>query len=1070
LRSTLILFLSLTFLPVYAAADGLTAFGNQLWYQDVADVEGIAWHNDMFGWAVAAGDFNGDGFVDLAVGAPNDSIGGVADAGAVNVFYGGVGGLGAVGDQLWHQDTAGIVDNADGDDSFGRALACGDFNGDTYVDLAIGVPTEDYLGVADCGVVHVLYGSSTGLDTTGSQLWVQSYDGLGGGSEAGDQFGYSLTSGDFNGDGYADLAVGVPYEDVSSYTNTGVAFVIYGGSSGLDATGSQIWYQNASYIVDECEANDRFGHALGAGDLNGDGWDELVVGVIGENDSSGVVHTISGGPGGLGAAFNQLWGQGLDGIADASEPGDEFGFAVAVGNFNGDAYMDVAVGAPGEDRSGAIDCGVVNVIYGSAARLDSTGNQVWVQGGAGVQGVAESGDMFGCAVACGDFDDDGYADLAAGARGEAVGANDSAGAVNVLYGGSAGLSATGNQVWHQNTPYIEGGCEPGDFYGHSLACGDFDDDGFADLAVGIPGEDVAGMTDAGAVSVLNHIDLFMDIGAGLPGVIYSSAAWGDYDNDGDLDILLTGSTGSADISRIYRNDGGSFIDIGDILVGVSRGSVAWGDYDNDGDLDILIAGYDTEWGPVTIVYDNFEGDYFDIDEQSEFLAQVDVGSVAWGDYDNDGDLDILLTGDTGSAAISRIYRNDGGVFTDIVAGLRGVDDSSVAWGDYDNDGDLDILLTGYALPEAISCLYRNDGGVFTDIVAGLRGVYDSSVAWGDYDNDGDLDILLTGDTGSGGISRVYRNDGGVFTDIVADLGASGRGSVAWGDYDNDGDLDILLTGNTGSRVHRNDGGSFVDIGAGLPYVSSGSVAWGDYDNDGDLDILITGGGISRVYRNTVVQANTPPAAPTNPNATVDGSEVTFSWDAATDTGTPSLGLTYNLRAGTTPGGWDLCVAMADAGTGYRRIPALGNTNHNTSWTITVPDPLPATIYWSVQAIDACFAGSAFAAEEVYDVPTGVSGNALPTSFALRNNIPNPFNPNTTIRYDLPESAPVSLRIYDVAGRLVKTLRGGGVEPPGFHKVVWSGRDNAGQRVASGVYFYRLDAGEYSETKKMVLIK
>ncbi len=148
------------------------------------------------------------------------------------------------------------------------------------------------------------------------------------------------------------------------------------------------------------------------------------------------------------------------------------------------------------------------------------------------------------------------------------------------------------------------------------------------------------------------------------------------------------------------------------------------------------------------------------------LPGVVAGSVAWGDYDNDGDLDILLTGYAGSTGyggsgcVSRVYRNNNGTFTDIDAGLQGVFNSSVAWGDYDNDGDLDILLAGRDGSALVSRVYRNDNGTFTDIDAGLPGVEEASVAWGDYDNDGDLDILLTGHNGSALVSRVYRNDGG----------------------------------------------------------------------------------------------------------------------------------------------------------------------------------------------------------------------------------------------------------------------------------------------------------------------
>lgn len=359
-----------------------------------------------------------------------------------------------------------------------------------------------------------------------------------------------------------------------------------------------------------------------------------------------------------------------------------------------------------------------------------------------------------------------------------------------------------------------------------------------------------------------HFDGFADIHADLLEVACGSVAWGDYDNDGDLDILLTGAqtdSGYIPFTRIYRNDGGSFTDIQAGLPDVMDSSVAWGDYDNDGDLDILLTGT-TGSTLISRVYRNDRGTFTEI---RTGLPGVTNSSVAWGDYDNDGDLDILLTGNTAGylTSIASIYRNDGGNFTDIGVGLPDVMDSSAAWGDYDNDGDLDILLTGLSRSGWFSQVYRNYRGTFTDIGAGLPEVYQSSVAWGDYDNDGDLDILLTGrDIGNNPVSRVYRNDRGTFTDIEADLVDVWYGSVAWGDFDNDGDLDILLTGAqfdsdyiAFTRIYRNDFGRFIDINAVLPGVFYSSVAWGDYDGDGDLDILFSGftGSriVTRVYSN-----------------------------------------------------------------------------------------------------------------------------------------------------------------------------------------------------------------------------
>ncbi|MEQ8786972.1 MAG: FG-GAP-like repeat-containing protein [Pirellulaceae bacterium] len=490
---------------------------------------------------------------------------------------------------------------------------------------------------------------------------------------------------------------------------------------------------------------------------------------------------------------------------------------------------------------------------------------------------------------------------------------------------------------------------------------------------------LAGGAFAGEVNFTTPQTPFTELhGLGLTGVDSASAAWGDYDNDGDLDILLTGvaNGGAGRISRVYQNTNGTFSDILAGLTGVGFGSVAWGDYDNDGDLDILLTGLGSV-GRFSQVYQNTDGTFSDI---SAGLTGVGFGSVAWGDYDNDGDLDILLTGNASGSVgrISRVYENTDGTFSDISAGLIGVDDGEAAWGDYDNDGDLDILLTGYDGNNIVTRVYQNTGGTFSDIAAGLPEVYLSSVAWGDYDNDGDLDILLTGYVGSGNyVARVYQNTSGTFSDISAGLVGVDFSSAAWGDFDNDGDLDILLTGiDSGSnyiaRVYQNTSGAFSDISAGLTGVGFSSVTWGDYDNDGDLDILLTGydsdDGVAKVYRNNAATANAPPAAPSGLASTINsGTSVTLSWAAPTDDSTPSTGLTYNLRVGTTPGGGEIVASMAfQAGDGFSQTDGLRKIAERglvQGASYTLAGLLPGqTLYWSVQAIDASLAGGAFAVE------------------------------------------------------------------------------------------------------------
>ncbi|MDP3767049.1 MAG: esterase, partial [Dehalococcoidia bacterium] len=155
----------------------LSADGNQFWHQSSANVLDVIDPGDEFGSSLAAGDFNDDGEVDLAVGVAREDVETVADAGAVNVLYGTGAGLAAAGNQLWHQGSPGI-EALEAADFFGNALAAGDFNGDGADDLVVGVANEDLPGAPDAGAVNVIYGSSGGLTSAGAQFWHQDIPGV----------------------------------------------------------------------------------------------------------------------------------------------------------------------------------------------------------------------------------------------------------------------------------------------------------------------------------------------------------------------------------------------------------------------------------------------------------------------------------------------------------------------------------------------------------------------------------------------------------------------------------------------------------------------------------------------------------------------------------------------------------------------------------------------------------------------------------------------------------------------------------------------------------------------------
>jgi len=448
------------------------------------------------------GDFNGDGYADLAIGVPHESVNGDEEAGAVNVLYGTSSGLSDSNDEMWHQDSddgTEIRGGSEEGDHFGEVVAIGDFDNDGYDDLAIGVPFEDLDGYEDAGAVNVIYGSRNGLTGSGNQMWHQDQDGVRGAVEEGDRFGQALAVGDFDNDGYDDLAIGIPMEDIDAVQNAGAVAVLYGSSSGLTATGDDFWSQDGD-VAGADETNDRFGWSLAVGDFDGDNRDDLAIGVPLEDTDgttdTGAVNVLYGASEGLTTTGDQMWYQDLSSLNGDGEYRDRFGFSLTAGDYDGDGRDDLAVGIPYENVSGTRDAGAVQVIYGSSSGLTSTGDEIWHQDVSGIAGDVEHRDQFGFSLASGDFDDDGRDDLAIGVPKQEVSGADEAGAVHVIYGSSSGLTTSGDAIITQVL------AEDGDQFGYGVTTADFDNDGYTDLGVGAPFEDIGSSTiDAGSVSV-----------------------------------------------------------------------------------------------------------------------------------------------------------------------------------------------------------------------------------------------------------------------------------------------------------------------------------------------------------------------------------------------------------------------------------------------------------------------------------------------------------------------------------------------------------------------------------------
>lgn len=554
--------------------------------------------------------------------------------------------------------------------------------------------------------------------------------------------------------------------------------------------------------------------------------------------------------------------------------------------------------------------------------------------------------------------------------------------------------------------------------------------------------------------------MFTDVAVVL-GVNDPGAAQGcvflDINNDGWLDIYLINNNTT---NKLWINNiGTAFTDVAGSW-GVSTPSpgrgVSAGDFDNDGYIDMMVGNFNAN----LILYKNTGSSFTNFTATAGINFPSWGGSINWLDYNSDGKLDAIFGNDGVPYHYNYLFRNDNLLSFTNVAYASGITDSTstltITSGDYDNDGDLDIFCgTQTTLNGRTGFLYKNNGnGTFSDVTQASGIIvmgFSWSADWGDFDNDGDLDLYVGN---SNAPNNLYKNNGnGTFTEVAAIYGVADPSqsySCGWADFDNDGDLDLYVANGqpTPDKLYRNDGSTFTDVAAAVGTNDtrhSSCISWGDFDNNGFLDVYLNNNGTeNRLYKNNAGNSN--------------------KWVIIKMQGTNSNRSAIGARIRVKTGSLNMIreVSGGSGGKGQNSLPVefgLGSASVIDSINVRWPSGL-------VQG----FAG--VTPNVIYSLTEGqglVGANItwdpiLPSIFALYQNYPNPFNPSTTIRFDNIIKQNIKISVYDVSGRLVENIVNSQ-----FGRGTFSVRFD-GTNLPSGVYFYKITADSYTETRKMILIK
>jgi hypothetical protein len=518
-------------------------------------------------------------------------------------------------------------------------------------------------------------------------------------------------------------------------------------------------------------------------------------------------------------------------------------------------------------------------------------------------------------------------------------------------------------------------------------------------------------------------------------LFYTHAEWMDYDDDEDLDLLVSCREGGITKTGIYRNIDQS-LDTNLVLVTDQSfyGDVNVFDFNNDNRPDFSLSESDINYNLT--IYENMGGSF---SEYGMRIPGLDHSSTAWGDINSDGTQDLVNTGVIHSDTIitTYVYSNEDGTFENLDNLLAGFIDGIIRWVDVDSDGDLDLFASGYiksfnpGAGDIQAKLYINEGGAFREGDLSVIGLRFSDVDFGDYDNDGDPDMVFAGNSRlyPDNKTYIYRNDNGIYT-VVDSLERATFGKCRWADLNNDGLLDIILSGTTAevpdidedheiSYIYLNKGNAF-SRDAVLEKFKWPVLAMGDYNEDNRLDIFIggyslTGGPGACLYRNWTPISNEIPRMVYYPDATAGTNSILINWGRGYDGDNPRASLSYNVRVGTTDGGNNVKSSLSHDN-GKRKIVGRGNSQY-PHYLLEGLEPA-TTYYYAIQAIDHAFAASEWGqSRSITTLPTGIHTATGERDITI---YPNPSSDMFTLRLNLHKDAAVRMDLINMTGQVINT--------------------------------------------------